>query len=160
MKLSFEGVPLISTDWGYLAYKKMTFAGGTANDPGDYDGTGNPATLFTVSGTCKIRLLAVGHTDLVGAAATIIVGTSKDTDALIASTTATDIDAMEIWHDNAPDNSVELASVVPEEIVAGGDDIIQTVGAANITAGVIEYMCWWYPLSPDGEVVAAQVENK
>lgn len=155
MDLTFSGIPKFNPDWGMLAYKKMTFAGATENDPGDYNGTGNPATLFTVHGTCKIRLVAVCKTALTGAGATLIVGTSLDDDALIVSTTATDIDAMNIWHDASPDNSVELASVAPEEIMAGGDDIIQTVGAANITAGVIEYFCWWIPLSPDGLVEAA-----
>jgi len=33
--------------------------------------------------------------------------------------------------------------------------IIQTVGTANITSGVIRYIALWYPLSADGKVVPA-----
>ena len=141
--------PLLDTDYGRRADKVMTFAGATANDPGDYDGTGNPATLFTVKGEVRMRILARCNTSLVGAA-TIEVGTALTTAGLIAQTTATDIDANEIWHDATPDASVELTSVMGENIVS--QDVIQTVGAANITAGKITYTCLWYPLSENGEV--------
>jgi hypothetical protein len=133
--------------------KTMTFAGGTTNDPGDYDGTGNPATLFTVTGVVAVKLFAVVGTTLVGASATVAVGVSGSTAALIASTTATNAATGEIWHDATPDATVELSSIATEKIVTG--NIIQTVGTANITAGVLRYYLWWKPLSPNGNVVAA-----
>ena len=133
--------------------KLMTFAGGTTNDPGDFDGTGNPATLFTVTGTVFAKVIAVCETDLAGATATLIVGTAKDTDALLVSTTATDIDVDEIWHDATPDNSVEATTVAAEKIV--NQNIIQTVGTANITSGAIRYICLWRPLSVNAQVSAA-----
>lgn len=132
------------------ATKSMTFAGGTTNDPGDFDGTGNPATLFTVTGTVAMKLFAVVNTDLAGASATLIVGTAKDTDAFLVSTTATDLDQYEIWHDATPDNSVELMTVAPEKIV--NQNIIQTVGTANITSGSLTYICLWRPLSHNATV--------
>jgi len=132
----------------------VTFAGGTANNLGDYDGTGNPATLFTITGSVLLRLLAICTTSLAGTSATVEVGTALSTAGLIALTTATEIDINEIWHDaTTPDSSIELSSVLTEKIVS--QDVIQTVKTANITAGVIKYIALYYPLSSDGSVVAA-----
>ena len=153
-------MPLTTGQWqaaaggvGAVAEKVMTFAGGTTNDPGDFDGTGNPATLFTVTGTVLMKLFGVVETDLAGATATLIVGTAINTSGLIASTTATNLAINEIWHDATPDASVELSSVATEKIV--NQDVIQTVGTANITSGVIRYICIWKPISLDGSVVAS-----
>jgi len=148
-----NGRAIFDSDWGLTAEKVMTFAGATANDPGDHDGTGDPATLFTVKGSVLLRILAICTTTLVGASATVEVGTTASTAGLIAQTTATDIDANEIWHDASPDSSLELSSVLAENIVSA--DVIQTVATANITAGVIKYVALWYPLTQGSEVVAA-----
>ena len=146
-------VPMFDPGYGSHVSKSMVFDGGTVNDPGDFDGTGNPATLFTVTGSVRMKILATCSVNLAGALATLEVGTAATTAGLIAQTTATDIDANEIWHDATPDASVELTSVLIDNIVS--DDVIQTVGTANITAGAISYTAMWYPLSPDGDVVAA-----
>jgi len=152
---------MAKTDWDYSdskhnkwrhAQSTITFDGGTVNAIGDHDGTGDPFTIFTVTGDVIVKVVGVCTTLLDGASGTVEVGTSLDTDAILPTTTATDIDAMEIWHDASPDNSVELSSVLVEEIVAGGDDIIGTVATANITAGVIRFICLWKPLSRDGNV--------
>ena len=140
---------------GFIVKKSITFAGGTTNAIGDHDGTGDPFDIFTVTGLVKARIFGFCTTTLVDTTdtATLEVGTAKSTAAIIAQTTGTDIDVNEIWHDNAPDNSVELLTVAPEEII--GQDVIGTVGTANITAGVIDFYAIWYPLSPDGNLVAA-----
>lgn len=139
---------------GYLSAKKvMTFDGGTTNDPGDFNGTGNPATLFTVTGIVFVKLFGRCTTGLAGATATLIVGTAISTSALLASTTATTLAVNEIWHDATPDASVELSSVLTEKIV--NQNIIQTVGTADITSGVIEYTCLWKPLSEGSSVSVA-----
>ena len=46
--LTVDGVD-IRPQW-QIATKTITFAGGTTNGIGDFDGTGNPATVFTVTG--------------------------------------------------------------------------------------------------------------
>jgi hypothetical protein len=140
---------------GLVATKTMTFDGATTNDPGDLTGTGNPATLFTVTGEVICKVIAVCTTNLAGATATLEVGTTGNTAAIIAQSTATDIDAGEFWHDATPDAKVELSSVAGERIIVNGADIIQTVGTADITSGVIRYLCIWKPISADGNVAAA-----
>jgi hypothetical protein len=145
-----NGVP-ITTD-GFIVSKSMTFAGGTTNDPGDYDGTGNPATLFTVTGDVLAHVFGICTVDLTGDTATVEVGVASGTALLIAQTTATGIDAPEAWIDNA----AALVETLPHAvIIGGGQDIIQTVATANITAGAITYYCIWRPISVTGNIVAA-----
>ncbi len=151
-----NGEPMNFDTFGVVpTLKTMTFAGGTTNDPGDQTGTGNPATLFTVTGIVAVRLLAVCTTNLAGAAATLEVGVVGNTAALIAQSTGTDIDAGEIWHDATPDSGIEAVTVAPEKLIVNGLDIIQTVGTADVTSGVINYYCFWRPISDDALVVAA-----
>jgi len=136
------------------AEKTITFDGGTTNAIGDYDGTGNPFTIFSITGEVKAKLLAVCTTNLAGASATLEVGITGHTASLIAQTTATDIDANEIWHDASPDNGVEETSVAKEYFVVNGLDVIGTVGTANITAGVIKFIALWKPVSKNGALIA------
>lgn len=139
---------------GYLqAEKVVTLAGGTTNDPGDFDGTGNPTTLFTVTGRVLVKFFAVCEVTVTGASGTIEAGTALSTTGLIALTTGTNLAANEIWHDATPDASVELSSILTEKIVS--QNIIQTVRTANLTAGRLRYFCLWKPISADGNVVAA-----
>ena len=146
-----QGHPILTTDWAMSVDKSVVFAGGTTNDMGDFDGTGNPYTLFTVTGTVLLRILAKCTVNLAGASATLEVGTALSTAGLIALTTATDIDANEIWHDATPDNSIEATTVLAQKIVA--QNVIQTVKTANITSGAITYTALWYPLSSGASVV-------
>jgi len=153
MALTRGELMMASAGIGAQTSKTITFAGGTTNAIGDFDGTGNPVTLFTVTGTVSMRILAKCTTSLEGATATLRVGTALANTGLIASTTATDIDVNEIWHDATPDSSVEATTVLAERIVS--QDVIATVGTANITSGVIDFVCIWKPLSPDGNVEVA-----
>lgn len=137
---------------GLSAKKTMTFAGGTTNDPGDFDGTGNPATLFTVSGgMVAVKLYARVTTALAGATATIAVGTTVSTTSLIAQTTATNLAVNEVWNDASPDTAAEADSTL--KVVS--QSIIQTVGTANITSGVIEYIAVWKPITEGAVLTAA-----
>ena len=135
--------------------KSITFDGGTENAIGDYNGTGNPFDIFTVTGEVKIKVVGICTTSLEGATSTLEVGVTGTTAGIIAQTTGTDIDINEIWHDTSPDAGVEVATVMIENIIANGLDVIGTVGTANITAGVIKFIALWRPLSFDGNVVAA-----
>jgi len=133
--------------------KEITFAGGTTNAIGDESGTQNPYTLLSVTGLVEMTIIARCSTTLVGAA-TIEVGTATTTAGLIAQVAdATDIDAKDIWHDATPDASIELTSVGLRRYVA--EDVIITIGTADITAGVITFYVRWAAISEDGNVTVA-----
>jgi hypothetical protein len=149
--LYIAGTP-VQAGWR-IATTTATFAGGTANARGDYDGNGNPATLFTVTGTVMVVVFGHCTTDLAGASATLEVGVTGNTAAIIAQTTATGIDATYVWRDAGPALGTELLN--DPQVIVGGFDIIETSATANITGGVITYYCLWLPLSADGNVVAA-----
>jgi hypothetical protein len=137
----------------FSAKKSVTFDGGTTNDCGDYNGTGNPKNLFTVTGDVLMVILAVAETALVGASATLEVGVASATAELIAQTVAANIAIKKAWVDTGPSLAGE---VLPSaHIVGRSQTIIQTVGTANITSGKLNYYCFWRPLSDDGNVVAA-----
>lgn len=144
----------ITTIEGYnVVINNVTFDGGTTNAIGDDGGTQDPYTMFTVTGVVAMRLFGYCTTLLLSAGGgTLIVGTAISTSGLLASTTATDIDASEIWHDATPDASVELMTVATEKIVS--QNVIMTVGTADITSGVVKFICLWRPLSPGASVVS------
>jgi len=131
----------------------VIFDGGTVNAIGDYDGTGNPVTLLTVTGTVEMSIIAVCETSLTGASATIELGTAITTAGILAQAVGTTLIVNEIWHDGTPDASVELTSVTKRNIV--NQDVILTVATANVTAGVIRFIVKWAPISNDGNVVVA-----
>jgi len=134
--------------WRHLEVDK-SFPGGT--------GTGDTGTvaIATVTGTVKLKVVAICSVNMAGATATIELGTTGQTAGLIAQTTATDLDAGEIWHDATPDSPIEASSVSAETILANGLDIFVTVGTANLSAGTIKFIFMWKPLSRDGIIVAA-----
>lgn len=111
-------------------------------------------TLFTVRGVVAVKLFARCTESLAGATATVAAGTSSATTTLLPTTTGTDLDANEIWHDATPDAAVELASILAEEYLLA-QDIIQTVATAAVTDGTLVYYCVWRPISVDGALVAA-----
>lgn len=133
-----------------IATKTITFAGGTTNGIGDFDGTGNPATVFTVTGAVMAVVWGVCSVDLAGATATVEVGVTGNTAAIIAQTTATDIDNGDVWRDATP--AVGAAALNDPIFIADGKDVILTVATANVTAGVVRFYCVWYPISADGAV--------
>lgn len=152
LPLDPNGNPILTTDWAASVDKTVTFTNST-NANGDYDGTGNPQTLFTVTGTVLLRVLAKCTTNLTSSSGTLEVGTALSTAGLIAQTTASAIDANEIWHDATPDSSIEATTVLTQKIVS--QSVIQTVATADVSAGVIVYTALWYPLSAGSSVVAA-----
>ena len=153
MDLDGHGRPLYSP-LPFRVSKNMVFDGATVDDPGDYTGgTGNPATLFTVTGDVLVYLMGLCKASLIGAATLEIglVGNTAILLAQIANTTTLDINMN--YFDATPALGEGQAPVFHP--IAGGLDIIQTVGTANITAGEIDYYCFWRPLSADGLVVPA-----
>lgn len=129
---------------GVSVSKTITYVAGTTGATG-------ATTLFTVTGQVAARVFALCTSDLAsGGAATIEVGISGNTAALIAQTTATGIDSGEWW----VDTSAATIEAVPSQFLVGGD-IVQTIGTTAISGGVLKYYCTWIPISEDGDVVEA-----
>lgn len=137
--------------------KDITFAGGTSNATGDYDGTGDPFNIFTVTGNVIAKIIGICTTTLVSATGTahVSIGSTAQITGILPSVTANEIDAGEIWHDATPDAGIEASTVMSEKIIANGADIIGRVDSENITAGVIKFICLWKPIDADGNVIAA-----
>ena len=96
---------LLNKDWPQYDSKEkiVTFAGATPDAIGDYDGTGNPVTLFTVTGTVELSIIALVTTSLTrDGSATVEVGTALTTAGLIAQTAANAPTVNDIWHDGSP----------------------------------------------------------
>lgn len=142
----------VTPGWRVAITEGAAFAGGTTNAHGDYDGTGNPATLFTVSGVVEARIFGVCNTLLVGSSATLEVGVTGNTAAIIAQSTAENIDANEIWLSTSP--GLGAQALTANSTIISNLNVIETAGTANITAGQIDYYCIWRPLS-DGATVTA-----
>jgi len=149
------------TNAGIITKKTVTFAGGTTNAWGDDGGTLDGAAIFTVTGLVKCQVVAVCTTLLTGDTATIEVGITGDTAIFLPIETATQIDADQIWVNDAANASYIISGAetaaagnVPEYLLYG-NDIILTVKTANVTAGVIDFYCIWTPISTDGNVVAS-----
>ena len=123
------------------------------------DDTGVAAayTIFTVTGDVIVRVFGVCDVALTsGGVATIELGVSGNTAVLLAQATATDLILNEIWHDASPTTTVEQVNLTGRDfIVTGGQDVILTIGTADLTAGDVDFYALWIPLSTDGNVVAA-----
>ena len=126
----------------------ITFVAGT---------TGAVATheLFTVTGLVRIRMIAVCTVNLAGATATLELGTENDTDAFIATTTGTDVDAGELWYDATPTTTEDTTTTVVLDKIVNAADIGYEVKVAALSAGAITFHLWYAPLDSTGAVVVA-----
>jgi hypothetical protein len=134
----------------FKVLKEVAFDGGAGS------GAVGTVALFTVTGAVWVHVVGICSEDLTEAAptATVEVGTAASTAALIAQTNATDIDDGEVWFDASP-AQIEVLTGVGGAFIAGGDDIILTVGARNVDDGTITFACFWTPLTAGSNVVAA-----
>src|SRR3990167_8254730 len=151
------------TNLGLITKKTITFAGATTNAWGDDGGTLDGGVVFTVTGLVFCKLLAVCTTLLDSdGAATISVGITGDTAIFLPVETATQIDAGQIWLNDAANTTYaiigeENAAIdnLPEYALNGNDIILTVAGAANVTSGVLDFYTIWNPVSSDGSVAAS-----
>lgn len=129
--------------------KGITVTKTVAFDGSAGGGAQGTVALFTVTGDVVANVIGVCTEDLVSSGGTLEVGISGNTAALIAQTTASGIDAGEVWVDNAASTVETYPS---DKILANGTDIIATVGTADITDGTITFYCNFTPLSSNGDV--------
>lgn len=125
--------------------KEITFAGATPNAIGDYDGTGNPTTLFTITGSIEFKIVCVCTTSVTHAAsAKLEVGITGDTASVFAQRDLTvdgTFSAGELWWD------VALGAY---GIMTNSTDMILTVSTANVNTGVLVFTAFWRPVTSDG----------
>ena len=134
-----------------VASKVVTF------DAGAGSGAVGQIPLFTVTGAVTFNLTAICTTLLATqAGATISVGTAATVDGIIAVTTGVDIDAGDIWFAAAPATVLDtMANSLLEFTIGDGADIQANVLVDTIDSGVIEFRCFWTPLTVGASVVAA-----
>lgn len=151
---------VITGDWPFRTKRTITFAGGTTNAWGNDGGTLDGGAIYTVTGLVYAKLVAVCTTSLTGDTATIEVGIPGATAIFMPTETATQIDAGQIWLNDAGNATYAIvgeeqaaADNMPEYLL-NGNDIILTVKTANVTAGVLDFYCMWRPVSDDGMVSA------
>jgi len=119
------------------------------------DGAVGTVTLFTVTGTVRVRAFGVCTTSTtIQAGATVEVGIAGNLAVLIAQTAADATVAGEIWHDASPDAEIELDTVASWYYISDGNDIILTVATNTVDSGVIEFYCEYQKVSANGDVVA------
>jgi len=143
---------------GLITKKTVTFAGGTTDAWGDDGGALDGGAIFEVTGLVKAQVLGVCTTLLAGGA-TLEVGISGNTAIFLPQETDTDIDAGEIWLNNANPATAYILGLendasgnLPEYLLNGTDIILTVSGGANTTAGVIDFYCIWNPISSNGNV--------
>lgn len=139
----------VDSSGGFLTLAKvMTFAGGTTNDPGDFDGSGTPWTLWTASGELLVAIIALCRTTLTGASGTFAAGISGATNRFIPVTTATTISAGATVDHTGLVAAGTAPLITPNQAVSNGQVIIGTTATADITAGVLAFYAFYKPLTP------------
>ena len=119
-----------------------------------FSNTDADVNLFTITAGVNFKLYAFCTTNC-ESAGTCTIGVDLGATAIIADTAATDLEANDIWHDAAPDASVELKSVHEEYTAYGGTIVLDVEAAHQVDSGVIEFVCIYSPLSATGAIAAA-----
>jgi hypothetical protein len=113
--------------------------------------------IFTVTGEIFATLISAYCSTLLteaGATATLALGVTGSASLLISATNAVDIDAGEFWVDTAPDaNGILVPAALKDTFIT--DNVIGTVAAQAVNAGVIRFDMYYLPISPDGKAVAS-----
>lgn len=137
----------------FRSVKRLTFDGATTNDPGDKDGTNATSKLFDVTGDVLVMIMAVCKETIVGAA-TLEVGVTGNTASLLAQIANASTMAVNMSYIDATPALAEGFSQ-SLHVIGGGLDINKKIASADVTDGIIDFYCFWRPLSDDGNVVAA-----
>jgi len=148
------------TNAGLITKRTITFAGATADAWGNDGGALDGSAIYTVTGLVFVQLIAVCTTSLTGTSATIETGITGDTAIFMPTETSTQIDAGQIWFNDAGNAAY---GIIGEETAAAdnlpeyalnGNDIILTFKTADTETGVLDFYAIWNPISTDGNLVA------
>ena len=131
----------ISSNEAFLLESTWTFVENLTGDQAAH-------TLFTVTGNVLASVFGVCDTNIAGAG-TMEVGVTGNTACLIAQiANATTLDDGDVWVD--ADTAVGAGLIPHPSVINDGNDIILTIGTADLTAGVVDFYCLWRPLSSTG----------
>lgn len=126
---------------GNIVSKTITYSGAASYN------------AFTVTGLVGVKVIGYITTPLSNDAATTSVGTATSAAGLIAATAGTAMQtANQVWTDNAP---TKFETFPANTALIGAGETIVVDGDVNLAAGVVTLYCWWFPISSDGNVVAA-----
>jgi len=131
--------------------KRVTFVAGTTGV------ASSGFELFTVTGTVLACVVAVCQTAITKAGATTLeVGTADSTAELIAQIAdpALVLGGMVIV--NGDYDTEVLYSALTYRLIKESD-IGYTIGGNNLTGGVVDFYCFWYPVSDGAGIVEAGV---
>ena len=139
-------------DYLRRAFKSVTFTGAA-----NLGASGDNVPIFDVTGRVLIRYLipycTVSLTEAAGTA-TISLGHTGAVASYIPATNSVELDATEFWVDTGPDAIwVAINSLLMEVVTL--TDIIVACATQDTDGGTIEFVCYWLPLSADGNVAAA-----
>ena len=119
-------------------------------DAAGFGEAGDSIVLWTCTGEVLIKYLsAFCSTLLTGSGTTIELGCVGNTAELIAQVDPTAIDADEFWTSGTPE--ISASNAVTNKLISA--NVLITVGAGGpITAGVIEFVALWVPISANGNL--------
>ena len=109
--------------------------------------------VFTITGLVRMKLW-IECTENVAGAGAIQFGVEGATNAFIASTTGTDLDANDLWYDATPTVVYDISQYVIMDYVVNGLDVGYEITGAALTDGTLVFHCVWEPLNSTGAVVA------
>ena len=105
--------------------------------------------VFTVTGAVFITFLGCKcTTSLTGATATVSLGVAGNVAELIALTTATDIDANDVWRNATPDVGAGPAIINQQVVLSIAIDVL----TAAVATGVLTFGCYWHPMISTGSL--------
>ena len=137
---------------------RLRIARGNYNftDDGGVQGT---FTIFTITEDVLLQVFGICDVALTSAGTpTLELGVSGGIDDFITQIVdATTLVANEVWIDETPTLTKEVldpAAIPRTWIVANGQDVIMTLGGADLTAGDIDFYALWRPLTSIATVVA------
>ena len=122
----------------------------------DSAGWTTPVWIFTVTGDVMVKCVGICTESFTTSdGITLELGIAGNTAGAIAQIAdATDLLINETWYDATPTDSVIDPEALSVLRITGGADIILTV-TGTFTAGIVQFICWWLPLSATGNVVSA-----
>jgi hypothetical protein len=145
-------------------YNLATFAKAdvtVAGSSGAWTTANSPITMFTVTGTVKLRITPVVTTPLTstGATGTLALGLTSQAALFIAATTidGTKLHASEVWQSATPTTASKAALLNNSSgwYEVHDDTIVIAIATNNMTAGGMRFDVDWIAVTAGATVVAA-----